>query len=293
MIDEWKDWASLSLPERSQLPSEPGIYVIADAQESVWYVGQAADLKSRWSGKSHHRYPQLIRTNRKRVHRIYWKLVPLALLDEREKFYIDLFTPELNGQKVKKYLPKEPQVFREIKRLLKVLNQPTLLFPDVRSVVLGEYQGENDIRHILILIHGNDFMLLDKSCRKRYGPKIRNAWLYPNSTCGKDEKLYRPCHLGGYRFMEWQFEFIEVQELMDQFCHSTALREQALGSVDLFGVSVVALKDLEFLDQVNWSEAYQNLYSDGRLLLKQGAYLSFIRPRLKEIQPVQFSLGKS
>jgi hypothetical protein len=93
--------------------------------------------------------------------------------------------------------------------------------------------------------------------------------------------------------MEWQFEFIEVRELMDQFCHSAALREQALCSVDLFGISVAALKDLEVLNQVDWTEAYQNPYSDGRLPLTHGAYLSFIRPQLKKIESVQFSLGKS
>ena len=45
---------------------------------------------------------------------------------ELEKYYIELFKPELNNCKVKKYLPKQPQVEREIKRLLKVLNTPTL-----------------------------------------------------------------------------------------------------------------------------------------------------------------------
>ncbi|MHC5930709.1 hypothetical protein [Nostoc sp.] len=37
-------------------------------------------------------------------------------------------------------MPKQPQVEREIKRLLKVLNNPIFLFPVVRSVVAGRYE---------------------------------------------------------------------------------------------------------------------------------------------------------
>lgn len=45
---EWKDWQHLPLKERSSLPSCSGIYVVADINDFVWYVGQAANLRSRW-----------------------------------------------------------------------------------------------------------------------------------------------------------------------------------------------------------------------------------------------------
>lgn len=73
---------------------------------------------------------------------------------ELERYYIELFKPELNDCKVKKYLPKQPQVEREIKRLLKVLNTSTFLFPIMRSVVAGEYKDNGDIRCIIILVTG-------------------------------------------------------------------------------------------------------------------------------------------
>ncbi len=126
---EWQQWPSVAFGDRQLLPACSGIYVIADDHHCVWYVGQAVDLQSRWLGKGHHRYPQLIRTNRKLKHQIYWQAFSAHQLNEQERFYIDLLKPDLNGCKVKTYLPKQPQVEREIKRLFKALNRPTMLFP--------------------------------------------------------------------------------------------------------------------------------------------------------------------
>lgn len=287
MVKEWNGWTSLPLSERSQLPSEPGIYVVADSTEFVWYVGQAADLKARWNGRSHHRYAQLIRTNRKLGHRIYWKRVPVEQLNEQERHYIDQFLPELNHQKVKTYLPKEPHVYREIKRLLKALNKPTLLFPDVRAVVLGQYQGEEETRCVVVLIPGNDFMMLYKSTQKRFAKNVRNAWNLMETDCEKDEALYCPCQLPVYRFLDWQFEFIEVDELHDQLSSSESLREQMLWTIDLFGVSVRAVKDLHLMNQIDCADTSQFPHSDGRLKLQQSAHLNTIRPLLKHLEPGQ------
>ncbi len=44
---EWKDWSSVAFTERYCLPSCSGIYVIVDANDCVWYVGQAANIKAR------------------------------------------------------------------------------------------------------------------------------------------------------------------------------------------------------------------------------------------------------
>lgn len=94
---EWKDWSNVLFTQRSRLPIESGIYIVADANNKVWYVGKAQNIKSRWAGKTHHRYPQLIRSNRKLCHRIYWKLVPLSDLDEQEKYYVNLLQPFNSG----------------------------------------------------------------------------------------------------------------------------------------------------------------------------------------------------
>lgn len=159
---DWQDWPSVSLSDRAQLPNDAGIYVVVDANQCVWYVGQAVDLQARWLGREHHRYPQLIRTNKKLGHRIYWQTFESHQLNEKERFYIDLLKPELNGCKVKSYLPKQPQVDREIKRLFKVLNKPTLLFPVIRSAIAGAYQDEDGVECVVTIIYSNDFRLLGK-----------------------------------------------------------------------------------------------------------------------------------
>lgn len=185
---EWSCWFNVLFSERHRLPSISGIYVIADANNCVWYVGQATNLKSRWAGRTHHRYPQLIRSNRKLCHRIYWQEVPMNSLDEFERYYIDLFKPTLNGYKVKKYLPSQPLVLSEIKRLLKVLNKPTTLFPVIRSVVAGEYQDLNGTNCIVIIININDEQIIINSMQKKYTSAVKKAWNYYKSNCDKNEK---------------------------------------------------------------------------------------------------------
>ncbi|MGB3790406.1 MAG: GIY-YIG nuclease family protein, partial [Phormidesmis sp.] len=85
---EWQQWDSVAFVDRKLVPTTSGIYVVADESDFVWYVGQATNLQSRWIGRSHHRYPQLIRTNKKLGHRIYWRSFPTVQLDEKERFFI-------------------------------------------------------------------------------------------------------------------------------------------------------------------------------------------------------------
>lgn len=125
---EWEDWLSVALSDRRHLPLCSGIYVVVDIDKRVWYVGLAINLRARWIGKSHHRYPQLTRSNKKRCYKIYWKEFPVDSLVHQEKYYIDLFQPELNGCKVKQYLPSVPEVEREIKRLSESVNSIIVIF---------------------------------------------------------------------------------------------------------------------------------------------------------------------
>lgn len=136
---EWKSWSSLPLKQREQLPPQPGIYVVVDAEQEVWYVGRSININARWNGRGHHRYQQLSRTNNQRLYKIYWQLFPIEQLNEKEQLYIDLFKPYLNYSRVKTYARKPIQPSQEISRILKVINKKTMLFPDVRSVVLGYY----------------------------------------------------------------------------------------------------------------------------------------------------------
>lgn len=111
---EWQEWQCLPFKERHNLPPTPGIYLVADANDSVWYVGQATNLNNRWLGKGHHRYAQLNRSNGKRQYSIYWISCPVSELNQMEQYYINCLRPPMNGTRVKRYSPGKPQLKIEV-----------------------------------------------------------------------------------------------------------------------------------------------------------------------------------
>lgn len=256
MEREWQQWTSIAFTERKQLPTESGIYIVADANHFVWYVGQALNLQSRWIGRAHHRYPQLVRTNKKLGHRIYWRSFPSSQLNDQEQRYIQQLRPELNGCKVKTYLPKQPQVEREIKRLFKTINRPTLLFPVIRSAIAGEYTNDEGIHCIVTLTTINDFHILAKSARKQYSAEVRRAWIDFDSNCGKSEDRYYAHRINAYRCNHQQFEFIEGADILWHLSKTPSTYERVVGTAELFGVAVTALRDLSLLDELALAEEY-------------------------------------
>lgn len=283
---EWSCWFNVLFSKRHRLPSISGIYVIADANNCVWYVGQATNLKSRWAGRTHHRYPQLIRSNRKLCHRIYWQEVPMNSLDEFERYYIDLFKPTLNGYKVKKYLPSQPLVLSEIKRLLKVLNKPTTLFPVIRSVVAGEYQDLDGTNCIVIIININDEQIIINSMQKRYASLVKKAWTYHKNNCEKNEQIYSPTWIKTYHVNGNKFEFVVADwEFFEYLINNPHPRTSFIGEVEIFGVQVKALKDLSIFDNLSFQEYYNYINSEGKKSLTPFAYLNYRKPVLKCIIP--------
>lgn len=90
----------ISLKSRTLLPEESGIYYVVDEKSIIWYIGKAQNLRSRWTGDSHHRLDQL-QKQRKKQFTIYYELLPKSLLDLIEQQRIELYSPQLNGTQVK------------------------------------------------------------------------------------------------------------------------------------------------------------------------------------------------
>lgn len=273
----WQQWRSVAFTQRQLLPTYSGIYVVADASHFVWYVGQANNLQSRWQGRAHHRYAQLIRTNKRLAHRIFWQPFPSSELDTQERFFIEQLRPELNGCKVKTYLPKQPQVEREIKRLFKVLNRTTLLFPELRSLVVGEYVDEAGRRCVLTAIFSNDAMLLAKSMRKR-GP-VKQAWVNSECLCGYSAAAYEPVEIATYDVGGVRYEFVTASDLL-RFVENSL---RGVGKAELVGVEVAALRSLDVLGQVTLQTAFSAI-GDGKQRLRDEAYLHY---RARLLVPVQ------
>jgi hypothetical protein len=86
---------SVSLNERSLLPSRAGIYFAIASDHSVQYIGKSINLQSRW--QQHHRFKQL---QNKGPIKLAWLDCPSELLDGVEAALIDYFQPCLNGKSI-------------------------------------------------------------------------------------------------------------------------------------------------------------------------------------------------
>ncbi len=113
-MQEWQTWDSVPFDERECLPETSGICFVVDSRDQVWYVGKATNLKSRWVGRNHHRFPELSRSHSRRRYRIHWHCCPSTHLDKLEKEWIKRYNPILNESKVKTYSLGKPQLKCEI-----------------------------------------------------------------------------------------------------------------------------------------------------------------------------------
>jgi excinuclease UvrABC nuclease subunit len=86
---------SVSLQERSQLPTTPCIYFAIDSQGVVQYIGRTVNLQARWL--KHHRYNQLAQSENIKI--AYLSVEP-DLLPEVELALIEWFNPRLNQTEV-------------------------------------------------------------------------------------------------------------------------------------------------------------------------------------------------
>jgi hypothetical protein len=282
---EWKTWQHLSLNQRSRLPLCSGVYVVADINNFVWYVGQATNLRNRWIGNTHHRYPQLQRSDRKLSHQIYWKSCPLDQLNQQERYYIERFSPELNGCKVKIYLPKQTKqsyVDHELKRLLKVLTHQTLLFPVIRSVIAGEFNDADGARHIVILTSLNDYRILANSAGKK-SREIKQAWINFKTYCGRDEAIYYEKSIPVFSINGVKIEFVESAKILRFLEENSDAYDRYVETIVLFGVEMRMLGNLSVLDLVPLGEEYSSVI-DGKKTLMDDAYLNYRKHLLKPLE---------
>jgi hypothetical protein len=273
---EWKSWSNLLLTQREQLPAQPGIYVVVDAEEQVWYVGKSVNLNMRWNGKGHHRYKQLNRSNKQRAYKIYWHLFSPNQLDQKEQSYIAWFKPILNYSRVRKYARRAVQPNEEISRLLGVINRKTTLFPDVRSVVLGYYtevdeDDEGNLKKyacIVIAININDH---DRSILNSYnksqgkqGNYLRECWHIYESNCGNSDPEKKPALIPSFVYENIVYEFVCCLDLIEKLAEN----QSNLCKIELANQTVISLKDTSILHSLITT-------NKRTILLRSEDYLSY------------------
>lgn len=252
MDDEWKIWTHCAFDSKDLLPQEPGIYVIADKDFTVWYVGLSKSLKNRWQGTQHHRYKQLKRRKSKLQFRIYYKLVAILELEQQEKHYIELFKPRLNGSKVTRALQKASTAGQELARLLKVLNSKTQLFSYIRSVFIG-YREEviENARYysVTIAVNINDIELIYQkaySKGRRWDLKTR-CWKICEDMCGQPEGSYLPATVLTYLHFPWAIQFVCLDW---KFLNYLEHHLEELQRVSFLGIETYCLKDFQTFERV-------------------------------------------
>ncbi len=186
--------------------------------------------------------------NKKYNYTIYYHPFSIEQLDEKERYYINTLKPELNNSKVKQYLPKVPTLEEEIKRILKVLNKPNSLYPTIRSLILGQYEDDNNIIHFLCLINPNDYDILQNSATKKHGGLVRDAWsgLYRHSNriiVWIDTPIYT---MSGYHF-----EFYGGLEVINYLENHRDERSHYLQNGSILDVDVLMIKDPKILTLSN------------------------------------------
>lgn len=272
-----------TLRQRHQLPDRSGIYFVIDKSDRLLYIGQAKNLRDRWSGKSHHRYKQFARKGLDKI-TLGYILVSVSELDRLEKEYINEFNPVLNDSKVREYLPKKSPRFSELQRLLKLTSKP--LFPSTkytardgktilrepwdlfRGFVAGVYEQDLKV-YIVIVCRQNMGSLLWKSFKHRTKKRfyIQTEYELIPGYCFDARKVV--------------FVFVEFFTLGDEIFEQLYPH---LSDCQLAGVTIKKLLDPSCL-----IPAIENLPSDEDKAVRD--YLISIGDNLQPL-PADFSLNE-
>lgn len=93
-------WPSCRLQDREEaLPHASGLYAVLRGRRLL-YIGKSVNLHDRWQGEGHHRYGQLRRMGRCRLH---WVTLSRRTIDRKERELIERWKPSLNGTEVPDY----------------------------------------------------------------------------------------------------------------------------------------------------------------------------------------------
>lgn len=280
---EWKSWPILPLTDRTKLPAQPGIYIVVDAEDEVWYVGLSVNIKVRWNGKSHHRYQQLSRANNKKQYKLCWQIFPISQLKEQEQKYINLFKPHLNYSRVKTYARKSRKPSEEISRLLKVINKKTTLFPDVRSVVVGYYTEIDEDEAgclkeficivIAVTVNDHDGPILNSYNKSwsRKGENLKGSWKIYEADCNENGVGGKFALIPVFIFENMIYEFVPCPRFIAQIRGF----QDDLFLAEIASQNILALKNMDSLvlfDREN-----------KQYLLRSEKYLRY---RAKDLQPI-------
>ena len=285
---DWKAWSKVAFANRDSLPTTSGIYVIVDAKDIIWYVGQAQDIKKRWAGKGHHRYQQLLRTNKKRNYFIYWKSFPAEELTAWENHYISKLNPELNRSKVKKYVPSEPIRIREARRIVKVLSKLNQWHPKIRSILIRKYTLGDSIDKIFFVVRGIDFEIITRSTWSKKSRLIRKSWTLSRPNCGFNEETHQAPFIHTFILQEGlEIVFLNIDELPKLLENNSDLYDLYVHEIVFLGVKIQSLKSINISDEHQFSEINTSWRLVHKVVLSDFAYLNLFLEDIELISSLE------
>lgn len=281
---DWQDWNKVSFNNRDYLLMTSGIYIIVDAKDVVWYVGQAQDIRKRWAGKGHHRYQQLLRTNKKRNYSIYWKAFPAKELTSWENHYISKLSPELNKSKVKRYIPSEPIRIREARRIVKALSKLNHWHPKIRSLLIGKHDSSDCFSKIFFVFREIDTGIITRSTWSKKSPLIRKSWKLERPICGFNEETHQAPFIHEFFLQDdLAIVFLSIDDLMDILKVDLMLYDNYIHEVEFLGVKVKSLKSTDIFREREFSRINTSWRLIHKVVLSDFAYLNLF---LKDIEVI-------
>lgn len=90
-------WPSVPLDEKKNLPAHSGVYAVLDAEKSVKYIGESANVLLRWNSPRYGPHHCQEKAEKLKKPRIAWFLVGEGDREELEAELVALYKPEWNG----------------------------------------------------------------------------------------------------------------------------------------------------------------------------------------------------
>ncbi len=285
---DWKAWSKVAFANRDSLPTFSGIYVIVDSKDIVWYVGQAQDIRKRWAGKGHHRYQQLLRTNKKRDYSIYWKSFPVEELASWENHYISKLNPELNRSKVKRYIPSEPVKIREARRIVKVLSKLNQWHPKIRSILIGKYTSSHSTDKVFFAVRGIDFEVIIRSTFSKKSRLIQKSWTLIRPSCGFSEETHQAPFIHAFLLQEGlEIVFLNMDELPELLERNPDFYDLYVHEIAFLGVNIQSLKSMDVFDEHQFSKVNASWRLIHKVVLSDFAYLNLFLEDIELISKLE------
>jgi len=222
----------------------------------------------------------LITPNDKQINPIYYLLKRLKPY-EQDMVNITNISSEKNSVQQSFETKVKKEIEREISRILTRINTLTSLFPQLRSLIIGEYfNGEN--KCIVVAVNNNDYGIFYTSMSKGKG-----GWFKDSISYNFEGKEYIK-NITKYQVENYVIEFVAFFQIIDYMTLNNRLKQ--IQTKSLFGVEIKALNSIDFLEQLlkdasaNIIKSDNNFWFTREKIIEEGSYILYLKDKLTPLE---------